>query len=472
MDTSSKLYTPLLLVTSVLGLVIIFYGLGTPELMSLNEGRRALAIKEMFQGGDWLLPHLNGELYLSKPPLLYWIAVSFACISGGVNEWIVRLPSALAAVAILCMMYKYAAKNFGAWPALFTVQLLLINASFAMLARRAEIEMLLTCLCVGSLLSALIYIQEQGGRRWIYLSYFLLALAVLTKGPVALLFVTLPLIASAVWLRDTRVKDVLTSIPGWAILLLVGMSWYAVVTWQLGPDIWAQIARKDMLGKMQAEEVAKPLLSYLGWIAVDFLLLVVLLLVKPKAWFISIKDRKECIVLVMAILLPLLVFSLFSNKHTKYLLPVYPFIALVLATRMAGLYKECGAKPRLMILVAGIMLPLLYAIYYAFVEQKYFDYRVSAFPLFHAWTTGIPQPNLYAYNGIDSRLIYYSAKPVNELNENQLAGLKIGHQSALILVEGTTSVGDVVDCRLKEFKPYLKKHKSLVVYGIGAACHG
>ena len=472
MDTSNKLYTPLLLVTILLGLVIIFYGLGTLELMSLNEGRRALAVKEMFLGGDWLLPHLNGELYLSKPPLLYWIATTFAYISGGVNEWILRLPSALVAVAILCMIYKYATRNFGIWTALFSVQLLLVNASFAMLARRAEIEMLLTGLCVGSLLAALIYIQNQGGRRWIYLSYFLLALAVLTKGPVALLFVTLPLIVSAVCLRDTRIKDVLTNIPGWAILFLLGTSWYAVVTWQLGPDIWGQIARKDMLGKMQAEEVAKPLLSYLGWIAVDFLLLVALLLVKPKSWFLSIKNRKERVVLVMAILVPLLVFSLFSNKHTKYLLPIYPFIALLLGHRLTGLYKECGVKLRAMIIVAGIILPVLYVIYYAFIEQKYFAYRVSAFPLFHAWTAGIPQPTLYAYNGIDSRLIYYSTKPVMELSEQQLPRLKAGHQSALLLVEGVANVDDAVDCKLKEFKPYLKKHKSLVLYGVGTACHG
>ena len=118
------------------------------------------------------------------------------------------------------------------------------------------------------------------------------------------------------------------------------------------------------------------------------------------------------------------------------------------------------------------MLPLFYAVYYAFVEQKYFDYRVSAFPLFHAWTAGIPQHTLYAYNGIDSRLIYYSARPVKELNQQQLAGLKADHQSALILVEGVRDVDSVVDCKLKEFKPYLKKHKSLVVYGVGDACHG
>ena len=76
------------------------------ELMSLNEGRRALAIQEMVASGNWLLPHLNGELYLTKPPLLYWLSSAFAMF-GGVNEWTLRLPSALAAIAVLFMVYRY-----------------------------------------------------------------------------------------------------------------------------------------------------------------------------------------------------------------------------------------------------------------------------------------------------------------------------------------------------------------------------
>ena len=207
----NKAYPLFLWVTVIIASIVFFWGLGSIELMSLNEGRRALAIKEMVSSGDWLLPHLNGELYLTKPPLLYWISSAFALVLGGVSEWTLRLPSAFAAVTVLTMAYRYTLKQSGQWAALFSVQLLVANLGFAMLGRRAEIEMLLTALCVGSLLSALKYIQDASdqlpaNKNWIYLSYFLLALALMTKGPLVLLFVTLPLIIAAIYSKNPHVK--------------------------------------------------------------------------------------------------------------------------------------------------------------------------------------------------------------------------------------------------------------------------
>ncbi|HQM87266.1 MAG TPA: glycosyltransferase family 39 protein, partial [Methylotenera sp.] len=201
--SATNTYHRLLIASAFISLLIAFWGLGSIDLISLNEGRRALAINEMFESGNWLLPTLNGELYLTKPPLLYWISLSISSVVGTVNEWTLRLPSAFAALVTLWMTYRYTLNRFGAWPALFSVQILMANLGFAMLARRVEIEMLLTALCVGAVLSALKFIEEPTKRGWIYLSYFLLALAVLTKGPVALLFVTLPLIVSAIWTKDS-----------------------------------------------------------------------------------------------------------------------------------------------------------------------------------------------------------------------------------------------------------------------------
>jgi 4-amino-4-deoxy-L-arabinose transferase-like glycosyltransferase len=158
----------------------------------------------MLATGDWLLPRVNGELYLAKPPLLYWLSTAIAHLAGAANEWAVRLPSAIAATAVALFAYRFARRQFGPWPALFTLQLLIANSSFAMHARRAEIEMLLTAFCFCALLAALQFTRGDGSRRWLWLSYLLLGAAVLTKGPVALLFVTLPLLVDALYLRQSR----------------------------------------------------------------------------------------------------------------------------------------------------------------------------------------------------------------------------------------------------------------------------
>ncbi len=462
--------------TVVIAIIVLFWGLGSIELMSLNEGRRALAIKEMASTGNWLLPHLNGELYLTKPPLLYWLSSTFA-LGWGVNEWTLRLPSALAASAVLWMTYRFTLKQSGQWAALFSVQLLIANLGFVMLARRCEIEMLLTALCVGSVLSALQYIQDSSNqnsahKNWIYLSYFLLALALMTKGPLVLLFVTLPLLVAAIYSKNPHIKIVLLNWRGWLIFLIVGLAWYAAVSWQLGFDIWAKVVQRDMLGKMQGD-IAKPLLSYAGWIAVDFILLITLFFVRLKDFFRQQIRQPHQLVLVLAAVLPLIIFSIFSNKHAKYLLPIYPLIAILLAIKLVTIYEAAKAGTKKIIAITGLLLPIGFAVFYALAEPKVFAYRVAAFPAFSSWVSGIKDSELYAYQEIDSRLVYYANRPIKVLDKTGLEETKSARGSFFLLVDtdNLNMAQLLADCKVKEFSPYLKKNKSLTVFGFGQACH-
>lgn len=466
----NKTHPKILWTTVIVAAIVFFWGLGSMDLLSLNEGRRALAIQEMVSSGNWLLPHLNGELYLTKPPLLYWLSSSLGFI-WGVNEWTLRLPSALAAIAVLIMVYRYALQQSGKWAALFAVQLLIANLSFAMRGRRGEIEMLLTALCVGSLLSALQYIQSQSSKNWIILSYFLLALALMTKGPLVILLVTLPLLIAAIYSKNPHIKAVLLSGRGWLIFLVVGLTWYVIVSWQLGFDIWATIAKRDMLDKMQSES-AKPILSYLAWIAVDFMLLIGLFLVGVKEFFKQQFQQSRQLVLLAATILPLIIFSLFSNKHAKYLLPIYPLIAILLAIKLAEIFDAATEAKKKIIVIIALLLPIGFAIFYALLEPKVFAYRVAVFPTFSAWVPTIKQTDLYAYQEIDSRLVYYANRPIKILDKNKLEQAKSMHRSFLLLVESDnlSALRLEADCTIKEFSPYLKRNKSLTVFGFGRVC--
>jgi len=467
-----------LMATILCGLLVLFFGLGSLQLMSLNEGRRALAIKEMFATGNWLLPTQNGELYLTKPPFLYWVSLFFSCIVGQVNEWTLRLPSAFAGLSVGIMVYFYTKKYFGNWAALFALQLLIANAGLAMLARRVEIEMLLTALCVGALLSAIQFIEskENGIQKviwqnniWIYISYVLLGLAVLTKGPVAMLFVTLPLLVTAIWTKNTRTIQVLSNKTGWLLFFIVASTWYLAVTLKLGPDIWSTIAKRDMLEKMQNDDHAKPLLSYLGWIATDFLLLISLFLYKPKALWHQYQAQLYFLILIVAAVLVVVIFSLFSNKHAKYLLPLYPIIIILLSVQLTKVFENAGETFKKCILALGVLLPFIFALFYILAEPKLFNYRVAIFPQFERWTADLPVEQLYALENIDMRLVYYAQKPIKIISVEQLATLK---KSAIILLEEKqmAGIGEIQTCPIKTFEPYLKKHKKLIVRGLGSVC--
>ncbi|MEG3878571.1 glycosyltransferase family 39 protein [Microcoleus sp. herbarium7] len=78
------------------------WNLGNIGLVDETEPLFAEAARQMTVTGDWITPYFNGETRFDKPPLIYWLmAVAYRSI--GVNEWAVRLPSALCAIALACL---------------------------------------------------------------------------------------------------------------------------------------------------------------------------------------------------------------------------------------------------------------------------------------------------------------------------------------------------------------------------------
>src|SRR5690554_754370 len=72
-----------------------------------NEGQRVAPPHEMLLTGEYLIPTLNGEIYLAKPPLLYWMTAAVYSMTGVVNEWTGRLVTAVFSVLLVLVMYLY-----------------------------------------------------------------------------------------------------------------------------------------------------------------------------------------------------------------------------------------------------------------------------------------------------------------------------------------------------------------------------
>src|SRR5262245_52344084 len=97
------------ILVSIAGAILLLPWLGHQDIVSADEGQRAYPPQEMLQTGDWLVPRLNGEEYLKKPPLLYWhIAAAYRLF--GKNEFTARLSSALSGIALAVLVLFWAAE--------------------------------------------------------------------------------------------------------------------------------------------------------------------------------------------------------------------------------------------------------------------------------------------------------------------------------------------------------------------------
>src|SRR5512143_3079590 len=79
-----------------IGIALFFFNLGARDLWEPDETRYAVVAREMKETGNWILPHLNGEVYAEKPPLFFWLVNLSTSFLGVNNEFTNRLPSALA----------------------------------------------------------------------------------------------------------------------------------------------------------------------------------------------------------------------------------------------------------------------------------------------------------------------------------------------------------------------------------------
>ncbi|MBW4422923.1 MAG: glycosyltransferase family 39 protein [Nostoc desertorum CM1-VF14] len=265
----------------VIGWIAFGWNLGNTGLIDETEPLFAEASRQMFVTGDWITPFFNGDTRFDKPALIYWCqAIAYAII--GVNEWAVRLPSAIAAFALVCLAFYTVQWYLGKQDELEQISrptrryktsfiaaaLMALNGETIIWARIGVSDMLLTgCIASALLCFFLGYAgkgvesrkqgagsKEQGENssplppapcpsassapfpnKWYIACYVLIAGAILTKGPVG---IVLPgLIVAAFLLYVGKLREVLREmrlLVGILIILGLSVPWYALVIWRNG----------------------------------------------------------------------------------------------------------------------------------------------------------------------------------------------------------------------------------------------
>lgn len=198
-------------------------------LLEPDEGRYAQIPKEMLDRGEWVVPTLQGEPYLDKPPLMYWL-VRLSYEAFGVSESAARLVPAVCVHLTILAVYLLGRRSVGAKAALWAATLLTVAPGFIGIARLLLLDGLLT-LCVT--LSVLCGFEAvRAGKLkpgWWLASALCSGLGFLTKGPISEVLLFPPLLAFALLSRSTaRV--------GWRHLLLfaavvvgVNVPWYVAI---------------------------------------------------------------------------------------------------------------------------------------------------------------------------------------------------------------------------------------------------
>ena len=229
---------------------VCFYAfLGSYALNDNNEGLYAGIPLWMVQTGNYVLPRLNGLIYIEKPPMLYWlVALNFNIF--GINEWTARLvPASSGFLLGLILFWFLRRENRKA----DSIPFLLVWSScigVIVFSRMLFFDMLFTLFFGALLVSLYLFKKNREKRIWLYFAYTMAALSTLTKG---LLGIALPGLTMFVfvyceqaihpWYSFKRlwasIKEMFSyfSLIGMITFFAIALPWHILAA-QQDPDFW------------------------------------------------------------------------------------------------------------------------------------------------------------------------------------------------------------------------------------------
>jgi 4-amino-4-deoxy-L-arabinose transferase-like glycosyltransferase len=215
-------YFPILLLLLFLS---FFAHLGTIPLFDTDEGIYSEVTREMVANNNFTAPLLNGLPFFHKPPLFYWAQAASIKILG-LNEFGLRLPSAVAALLLAVSIFLFTRRFYDTKTAWFAGLYLTSSLMVVLIARAAAPEAMLNLFLTLTMLNIYRF-YHTGDKRSIYWSFMFMAIGVLIKGSIAII---LPVAASIIYFGVNRKWRQLVSLifnpVGLIVFGLIVIPWY------------------------------------------------------------------------------------------------------------------------------------------------------------------------------------------------------------------------------------------------------
>ncbi len=327
----------------LLWLLLLAASLYARPPIPVDETRYLSVAWEMWRSGDFLVPHINGEPYSHKPPLLFWL-IHLGWWLFGVNEWSARMTPPLFGLGAIFLARGLAARL---WPGERTtrqaVPFLLLGCFFwGLYSTLTLFDMLVAFFSLLALHGLLLAHEGRAGVGW---GMFALALGlgILAKGPVILVYVAGPALLAPLWRIGKE-----GSWPAWyggllaALVVAAGMALaWALPAARAGGQQYGQAILFGQTAGRMVRAFAHQRAFWWYLVSVPLLLLPWPLcgifwrgrIGRPGIWSWPVR-------FCLTVLVPaFLILSLVSGKQVHYLLPLLPIAALVAAH---GISREGG----------------------------------------------------------------------------------------------------------------------------------
>jgi len=342
----------ILIVLSALVYMPIFGHLDDLTIRLWDESRLAINAYEMFNNGNYLVTHHNGnpDMWNTKPPLLIWCQVAFMHLIG-CNELAVRLPSAFAAL-FTCFLLMWIAIYFlkDKWLGFIAVLVLITTEGYINhhATRTGDYDAMLTLFTTAGCFSFFLYCETLK-RHFLYGVFVFFMLGVLTKSVACLMF--LPALAIYAFVRR-QVIPLLKNKHFYLglIAFLIPVISYYLLREVYNPGYLLKVWHNELGGRYMTviERHDHEFWFYYYWLKTyDF-----------KTWHLlvpcgvivglAVKNSKINRLTLFCCIVVVTFFFVITNAQTKicwYVVPLFPFLALIVALFISQLFHLLKEAP-------------------------------------------------------------------------------------------------------------------------------
>ncbi|MBY0494163.1 MAG: glycosyltransferase family 39 protein [Cyanobacteria bacterium] len=338
-----RITLPLLLLAAL----TFFAGLGRGAITDSDEAFYAEASREMVASGDWITPYYNYEPRFQKPVLYYWLTSATYLVTGA-SEMGARLWAALAGVGLVLVTAAAGRRWYDETTGLLAGAIVATNFGYFSIGRMALPDLPLTFCITLAIWAALVSTleQERSPRKFVILAALGLGLGFLMKGPVGVIIPAIVIVPVLMIERRSIGLNPADIVIGFLIFLAVAMPWYVVMWARHGNEYLQSFFVGDNFERFATDRFndPRPWWFYLPVVAGGLLPWTPLALVwlGPITQFLRGRRAVGTIDLRLLLwaVLPLLFYSLSVGKQPRYVLPVLPPLALLLASSIVERTQE------------------------------------------------------------------------------------------------------------------------------------
>lgn len=336
---------PPLLTAAVFTLLGAIYlvRIGAGSLWDNSEPTYGEIVKELFRTGDWLTLHLNFRPWDTHPPLWFWTA-GFSAMVFGLNEFALRLPSALFGIATAIATYRAGRRMNGSAEGLIAALAAGTSLEMIVLSRLAMMETALIFFMTVAFFWSYFALRDGDGRA-LWIAAAAAAFGTLTKGPIALV---LPLLVILFWLAWTRGWSRLRGQPilgAAAAYVVIAGSWFAVATMLRGTGFLGEYFGLSNVGRFlhPFENQPGPWWYYIPVLLLGFFPFIAFVpQALQRAWRMRGDDERF---LLLCVAVPFVFFSIAQTKLPNYIAVFFPALGILVASFVGAAARENNLRP-------------------------------------------------------------------------------------------------------------------------------